>query len=46
MLTFDITSFQGESQANIEVTPSNDALYLNTDSFASDSSSQGLIIMR
>ena len=46
VLTFDITSFQGESQANIEIIPSNDALYINTDSFASDSSSQGLIIMR
>ena len=45
VLSFNLTSFWVEYKANIDITPSNDALYINTDSFSSDTAHK-LIIMR
>ena len=45
VLSFSLTSFWTDYAANIGITPSNDALYMNTDSFGANTT-HGLIIMR
>ena len=45
VLSFSLTSFWTDYAANIGITPSNDALYMNTDSLGS-STTHRLLIMR
>ena len=45
VFSFNLTSFSTDFQSYISITPSNDALYMNTDSLDSDTA-HDLIIMR